>query len=171
MHYNLYSASKMLVKGRKYNIPKGSKRQRTKIPVFGKNKNRFYYGDRDEYRNEYLDSQHWKDLRNEKLKVNPICENCGNLTMLDVHHVNYKNLYDVTVYDLKTLCRACHNNEHKILKKQKEVSSKPKKIRNKIKLKHNIKPSRIVGEIQYKLLCKFERDLIKNDKKQNLICA
>ena len=31
---------------------------------------------------------------------------------LDVHHVDYKNLFDVETGDLKTLCRPCHKKYH-----------------------------------------------------------
>jgi 5-methylcytosine-specific restriction endonuclease McrA len=66
------------------------------------------------YRAEYLKSDHWKNLRKEKLAENgKICESCGRKNNLDIHHLDYKNLYDVTLEDLKVLCRKCHNDEHK----------------------------------------------------------
>ena len=64
------------------------------------------------YREVYLQSNHWKDLRGKKLKINPVCENCGSKKKPDVHHLDYKNLYDVTLKDLKTLCRKCHKKLH-----------------------------------------------------------
>lgn len=67
---------------------------------------------RDYYRKEYLKSEHWRNLRKEKLAVNPACERCGYNKRLDVHHKDYKNLYDVTTGDLETLCRKCHDAEH-----------------------------------------------------------
>ena len=68
---------------------------------------------RDYYRNIYLKSDHWKSLRARKLKHNSACEDCGtNKKRLDVHHVDYKNLYDVTLKDLRTLCRKCHKKLH-----------------------------------------------------------
>lgn len=65
------------------------------------------------YRNVYLLSEHWDKLRESKLKINPCCELCGKKKRLDVHHVRYKNIYDVTVEDLQTLCRTCHRKFHK----------------------------------------------------------
>lgn len=63
------------------------------------------------YRNEYLLSDHWKALRSEKLKRNPFCERCGRKGR-DVHHLRYRNLFDVLLSDLETLCRKCHKKEH-----------------------------------------------------------
>src|ERR1035437_5576370 len=59
---------------------------------------------RDYYRNVYLRSEHWKNLRKEKKKLNPVCEVCGSKKKLDVHHINYRMLYDVLLEDLQTLC-------------------------------------------------------------------
>ncbi len=68
---------------------------------------------RQYYRTEYLLSDHWKALRSEKLRINPACQNCGFGRRLDVHHLRYRNLYDVLVTDLVTLCRRCHEKMHK----------------------------------------------------------
>lgn len=65
------------------------------------------------YRNVYLNSEHWKDLKASKLLANPACERCGFKSNLDVHHVNYRNLFDVEIKDLLTLCRRCHAKEHR----------------------------------------------------------
>ena len=77
-----------------------------------KKKIRYYLGDRKLYREEYLKSEHWKNLRYEKLKLNPTCEECGNKNRIEPHHLNYRNLYDVTVLDLQSLCRRCHSKKH-----------------------------------------------------------
>lgn len=66
------------------------------------------------YREEYLKSDHWKALRAEKLNQHPNCDGCDR-TALDVHHLNYRNLYDVTVLDLMSLCRACHAEVHRLM--------------------------------------------------------
>jgi predicted nucleic-acid-binding Zn-ribbon protein len=68
------------------------------------------------YREEYLKSDHWKELRKRKLKQSPICEKCGSNGYVEPHHLQYKNLYDVKLKDLMTLCRKCHVEEHKNLK-------------------------------------------------------
>jgi 5-methylcytosine-specific restriction endonuclease McrA len=72
--------------------------------------------DRQEYyRKVYLKSDHWKKLRADKLGVNPCCEKCGSTKRIEPHHLRYKNLYDVEITDLQTLCRKCHTLEHKRL--------------------------------------------------------
>lgn len=65
------------------------------------------------YRNVYLYSDHWKELRAKKLEKNPNCEKCGRSVCVDVHHLIYRNLFDVTIDDLQSLCRKCHDEEHK----------------------------------------------------------
>ena len=64
------------------------------------------------YREIYLHSDHWTNLRAEKLRITPYCENCKATSDLDVHHVNYRQLFDVQVTDLKTFCRKCHTEHH-----------------------------------------------------------
>lgn len=70
---------------------------------------------REYYRGEYLKSDHWRELRGRKLKANPCCQTCGIDKNLDVHHMQYKNLYDVELSDLMTLCRPCHNKVHETI--------------------------------------------------------
>lgn len=69
------------------------------------------------YRFEYLKSEHWKDLRIAKLaSVDAACARCGERDLSnDVHHVRYKNLYDVVLKDLIVLCRHCHEMVHKFM--------------------------------------------------------
>lgn len=68
---------------------------------------------REWYRIVYLQSDHWKALsaaaRNHHGKQ---CAKCPRTKRLDVHHLNYRNIYDVTVDDLQVLCRPCHKREH-----------------------------------------------------------
>jgi hypothetical protein len=64
------------------------------------------------YRNVYLKSDHWKNLREEKLEQVTACETCKTTCSLDVHHDNYRGLYDVRLTDLRVLCRKCHDDEH-----------------------------------------------------------
>ena len=67
---------------------------------------------RQYYRTVYLKSEHWNTLKRAKLKLNPNCEKCGESYLVDVHHLNYRNLYDVRISDLQSLCRGCHHKEH-----------------------------------------------------------
>jgi 5-methylcytosine-specific restriction endonuclease McrA len=80
----------------------------------------FLTNKRDYYRQEYLKSEHWTRLKGEKLARNPHCERCPSTLMLDVHHSRYRNLYDVTVADLLTLCRRCHDYEHARIEAQQQ---------------------------------------------------
>lgn len=94
-------------------FPKKKKRKQKRKILVGKKQTRFYYGDRDFYRNVYLKSNHWFDLKNSKLKESNCCAFCLSTKKLDVHHLNYKNLYDVELNDLLVVCRACHLKLHK----------------------------------------------------------
>lgn len=64
------------------------------------------------YRSIYLKSDHWMDLRAEKLSEYPFCQRCTSKKTPDVHHLNYRNLYDCTTGDLLTVCRMCHDSIH-----------------------------------------------------------
>lgn len=80
------------------------------------------------YRNIYLNSNHWKSIRDEKLEQVYCCELCGSKLSLDVHHKNYRNLYDVRMSDLQVLCRLCHLQiHHRKHKKEKRGDGIPKK--------------------------------------------
>jgi hypothetical protein len=107
----MYTAASMLAKARSNQI-------------YGK----IHDNDRRYYRNVYLNSEHWKNLRAEKLQISPKCEKCGSYLSLDVHHKSYGQLYDVLIQDLETLCRACHNKEH-----EEKESKKDRKLRKGLK--------------------------------------
>lgn len=67
---------------------------------------------REWYRNTYLKSDHWRALRTEKLrKSSGLCAVCGKPGN-DLHHIDYKRLFDVTTADLRLLCRPCHDGLH-----------------------------------------------------------
>lgn len=104
----MYSATNMLAKARGNNFTSGEDRE-----VY-----RFYY------RNIYLKSDHWKFLREEKLRISPCCEKCGTSLSLDVHHKEYRGLYDVKIKDLQTLCRMCHDKTHAKIQKKKRKHTK-----------------------------------------------
>ncbi len=72
---------------------------------------------REWYRTVYLKSDHWLALREEAKNVHgSSCEKCGSTFRIDVHHLNYREIYDVHVDDLQILCRACHEVEHNKVK-------------------------------------------------------
>lgn len=116
----MYSASSMLGKARDGNV------------ILPDNQKRYY-------REIYLQSDHWKNLRKEKLEKNPNCEKCGKSYSLDIHHKEYKGLYDVSISDLQTLCRICHDKEH--------AKKKFKKIKQDSKLKHLQKEAEIFKSV------------------------
>lgn len=69
---------------------------------------------REWYRQIYLSSDHWKALRAEALKNHGRkCGACHKPSLwLDVHHLNYREIFNVQVSDLQLLCRPCHDKEH-----------------------------------------------------------
>jgi hypothetical protein len=69
---------------------------------------------------EYLASEHWKDLRRRfwasKLH-NRTCFVCGKGNVpLDVHHNSYRKMGREPLWHLCLLCRDCHTTTHKFLK-------------------------------------------------------
>ena len=83
---------------------------------------------RDWYRNTYLYSNHWKELRASVLTPEKLCEVCKRRPAGDVHHLRYKSIYDVKPKDLKAVCHPCHEQLHKItpptLVKRKKIKSR-----------------------------------------------
>lgn len=74
-----------------------------------------------------INSMRWKKLRNEKLKDNPVCEECAKngISMLasEVHHVRPVESVAGAVamerlmfdrMNLQSLCHACHSEIHRI---------------------------------------------------------
>lgn len=73
---------------------------------------------RYEQYNQYLQSDHWQNLRMAKLEmVKRTCEHCGATGSLDCHHIRYRDLYDVQLSDLAALCRDCHEWLHSGIRK------------------------------------------------------
>ena len=83
---------------------------------------RIIFHKRQHYREVYLKSDHWKNLRERKLQETPYCERCDRSGIkLDVHHKVYRQLYDVTLCDLISLCRRCHSILHWFIAAEKET--------------------------------------------------
>lgn len=70
---------------------------------------------REEYRNEYLKSKEWQDLRSLVMNSKPECQCCHKKQATDVHHLIYKNLVDITIKELLPVCRECHKFIHKAI--------------------------------------------------------
>ena len=68
---------------------------------------------RREYREEYLKSDEWLRKRDTFVKAHPICELCKSAKTWDVHHVEYRNIVDVTGECMMSLCRECHKLVHR----------------------------------------------------------
>lgn len=66
---------------------------------------------------EYLQSDHWKNLRRRKRKkVRAVrCAICSSTDQVETHHLFYRNIYDVRLSDLRLLCRRCHKTAHELL--------------------------------------------------------
>lgn len=77
---------------------------------------------REWYRTIYLQSDHWRLLREEKFKASgKVCVGCDRSNDLQVHHKKYRSIFNVTVDDLEVLCRHCHTAEHEALKKERRA--------------------------------------------------
>ena len=58
---------------------------------------------------DYLKSAQWKKRRKAKLQQAKYrCEMCGEKSRLQIHHLNYNNLYNEKSTDLVVLCTSCH---------------------------------------------------------------
>lgn len=84
---------------------------------------------KDDY-NEYLKSDHWQEVREKQLLQDEHrCAFCGSTEKLEVHHINYKNLYNEKPgCDTITFCDTCHRKYHRIreayIEKSKSIKQK-----------------------------------------------
>lgn len=136
------------------------------------------------YRFKYLRSEHWQNLRIAKLaKHDAKCCICRERDLSnDVHHIHYRNLYDVTLDDLRVLCRKCHNDVHRILDEcatiknvgdaelrwQKVVRRNRKRIRSEKK-----RQLVMIGMTRPQIVAKIRRQFkqVKHRlRRKNLIC-
>lgn len=70
---------------------------------------------RESYK-QYLRSDDWKRKRAMKRRGHDACAICGSMERLDVHHLLYRNLFDVVMSDLRVICRACHDTAHRLMR-------------------------------------------------------
>jgi uncharacterized CHY-type Zn-finger protein len=62
---------------------------------------------------KYLRSHHWRALRAKAIKhYGRACFLCRFTDQIEVHHLTYRNVVDVTLDDLLVLCGACHSRVH-----------------------------------------------------------
>lgn len=67
--------------------------------------------------NDYLQTQHWKKTRQEKIDHRDVCQVCGSNTSLHVHHKYYTDEHGSILgrerkSQLVTLCNSCHKLVH-----------------------------------------------------------
>jgi hypothetical protein len=88
---------------------------------------------RHSYRFGYLQTDHWKDLRVQKLaSQDACCLFCGlRDPSNDVHHVHYpKDLNDTKLGHLRVLCRKHHKRVHELMNEMKLEDGAESKIRD-----------------------------------------
>lgn len=70
---------------------------------------------RKEYREEYLKSPEWKELRDTIMAAQPDCQCCSDVKASDPHHMVYRNIVDVKASDILPVCRKCHDLIHQAI--------------------------------------------------------
>lgn len=64
---------------------------------------------------DYLETDHWKQLRKRKLRLSGYkCQICASTEDLNVHHNTYENRGCEKDEDLVVLCNECHKRHHNI---------------------------------------------------------
>jgi hypothetical protein len=120
---------------------------------------------REWYRTVYLNSDHWKSLREEALKTHgEFCFICDRDEDLQVHHLRYRSIFNVKVSDLQILCRRCHELEHsKPKKKRARKERKPRSPRKSVNWQELVK--RLTGSYPLK---RDELGACRKVRKENL---
>lgn len=119
----------------------------------------------------YLQSDHWKKLRSKKIERDGYrCQECGSQNKLEVHHLQYKNIYDVALDDLRVLCHLCHMLHHSKPENTIKIDAEfYRKMAKEGKHKKKKQPQWVIDMNKKKkersYLDKYKNDLIK--RKQN----
>ncbi len=71
---------------------------------------------------EYLESDFWKQKRDDILSQVKFCQKCGSKEKLCVHHLSYINVGNERTKDITVLCWDCHKKEHEEEDGTKRVS-------------------------------------------------
>ena len=95
------------------------------------------YNKNEDYKRLINSGSKWKKIRDTKIKLNPLCECCGEKLAEEVHHIlpleDYSNDFETMeslAYDinnLQSLCRECHYKIHRELKRQRYQNRDKKK--------------------------------------------
>lgn len=65
---------------------------------------------------EYMQSEQWKQLKLERLKIaQNKCESCDSTHNLHLHHITYERLTQEHIEDLAVVCEQCHTYIHSVL--------------------------------------------------------
>lgn len=85
------------------------------------------------YRQIYLKSPHWKFLSKIAYStLGRVCKDCGSTKRLQLHHLNYDNLWKEDIHrDLVVVCATCHAKRHGIEKEERKTRKKTYKPRRK----------------------------------------
>ncbi len=73
----------------------------------------------------YIASPKWRDIRSLVLTRDcETCQSCNSHECLEVHHIHYKLLAreELDLSCLITLCRYCHEEEHRQQKKLRQLA-------------------------------------------------
>jgi 5-methylcytosine-specific restriction endonuclease McrA len=62
--------------------------------------------------NAYLSSPEWEARRQKVLARSSICECCGEAKATQVHHLSYSRVGQEPLWDLRAVCRECHEILH-----------------------------------------------------------
>lgn len=84
---------------------------------------------------QYLESEHWRELREQAFRRDGYkCCHCGSTKKLRGHHIHYsKDLRNVPIKHILTLCEFCHTKEHRRLRAERRKNRKP---RERIEVSH-----------------------------------
>ena len=67
----------------------------------------------DKNKSLYLQSEKWKQFRNEKFEEYPTCLICGGKDNLTLHHNTYENFGNEQDDEVEVICNSCHSKVHK----------------------------------------------------------
>ncbi len=131
---------------------------------------------------DYLKSDKWKEFRKSILELNysrkhkdkNYCEMCGwdfADFELEIHHINYNNLFNETMLDVHVLCKGCHIKADEI-RSNETKNNRTKKESTKLFV-HGLKKfmEMTVLYIWMKAIygMNFKNGLKKSKKKNNII--
>lgn len=102
--------------------PKKNKSKKTKVVITTRLGEKKQVSAKKKAYLEYIDSQKWKNLRNEILAERGlVCQKCNirkpHSGLLNVHHMTYERLFNELKTDLLVLCIPCHKEVHRMPRK------------------------------------------------------